>query len=137
MASFVGENNCFRGKVSKIIDGQAIIDTNRTGALRGRIATGAQGKLSVGDDAMMFIRPEGLSLTDKEASDTRIMAEVHHSEFEGQSYNVFLEGTEGKEMKMALTNQGEAQLFDAGSNLAMSFDAHQAVIVPAGELASE
>jgi spermidine/putrescine transport system ATP-binding protein len=137
VASFVGENNCFRGKVSKIIDGQAILDTNRTGELRGRIATAAQGKLSVGDDAMMFIRPEGLDLTDKDACDTRIMAEVHHSEFEGQSYNVFLEGTEGKEMKMALTNRGEARLFDSGSTLAMSYDANQAVIVPAGELASE
>ncbi len=137
VASFVGENNCFRGKVSKIIDGQAVIESNRTGALRGRITTGAQGKLSVGDDAMMFIRPEGLSLTDKKACDTRIMAEVHHSEFEGQSYNVFLEGTEGKEMKMALTNRGEAQLFDSGSQLKISFDANQAVVVPVGELASE
>ena len=43
-------------------------------------------------------------------SDTRIKANVRHSEFEGQTYNVFMEGCAGKEIKMSLTNRGEAQL---------------------------
>ncbi len=138
VASFVGENNVFRGKISKIIDGQAIIDTNRTGLLRGRVSSMAQGKLSVGDDAMMFIRPEALDISEeKSASDTRIIANVRHSEFEGQSYNVFMEGSAGKEMKMALTNRGETRLYDADVELTLGYDANQAVIVPAGELASE
>ena len=139
VASFVGENNMFRGKIKSINKkGMAIVDTNRTGTLRGRIATGARDKLSEGDDAMLFIRPEALHLSEKKTkSDTRIKANVRHSEFEGQSYNVFLEGTEGKEMKMSLVNRGEAQLFDAGTPLTMQYDAEQAVIVPAGELASE
>ncbi len=138
VASFVGENNVFRGKVSKVSNGHAIVDTNRTGELKGRIATGATGKLQAGDDAMMFIRPEALHLSEKKTkSNTRIIADVHHSEFEGQSYNVFLEGSAGKEMKMSLVNRGEAQLFDAGNKLTLQYDAEQAVIVPAGELASE
>jgi len=138
VASFVGENNVFRGKVSKISGGEAIIDTNRTGELRARISTAATGNLKVGDDAMMFVRPEALHISDdKEASDTRIIAKVRHSEFEGQSYNVFLEGSEGKEMKMSLTNRGEARLFDSGVDLAMRYDAGQAIVVPAGEMASE
>jgi len=138
VASFVGENNVFRGKVKSITDNQAIIETNRTGDLRARVSTGAAGKLNVGDDAMMFIRPEALHLSDeKTKTDTRIKASVLHSEFEGQSYNVFLEGSEGKELKMALTNRGEARLFDAGVELTMKYDAAQAVAVPAGELASE
>lgn len=138
VASFVGENNVFRGKIKSISKGQAVIDTNRTGALRARISTGAADKLNVGDDAMMFIRPEALHISEKTTkSNTRIKAKVRHSEFEGQSYNVFLEGSEGKEMKMALTNRGEARLFDSGVNLTMQYDATQAVVVPAGELASE
>jgi spermidine/putrescine transport system ATP-binding protein len=138
VASFVGENNVFRGKVSKISGGEAIVDTNRTGELRARISTASVGKLKVGDDAMMFVRPEALHISDdKKKSDTRIIAKVRHSEFEGQSYNVFLEGSEGKEMKMSLTNRGEARLFDAGVDLAMRYDAGQAVVVPAGEMASE
>jgi len=138
VASFVGENNVFRGKISSISNGHALIDTNRTGTLRARVSSAAKGKLSPGDDAMMFIRPEALDIAeDKASSDTRIKADVRHSEFEGQSYNVFMEGSAGKEMKMSLINRGEARLFDAGVKLTLQYDADQAVIVPAGELASE
>ncbi len=138
VASFVGENNVFRGTVKSIAEGFAIVETNRTGDLRARISTACLGKLGVGDDAMMFIRPEALHISEeKEKTDTRIKAAVLHSEFEGQSYNVFLEGSEGKELKMALTNRGEARLFDAGVELTLKYDANQAVAVPAGELASE
>jgi spermidine/putrescine transport system ATP-binding protein len=138
VASFVGENNVFRGKVKSISEGQAVIETNRTGDLRARISTGAMDKLNVGDDAMMFIRPEALHISDeKDKTDTRIKAAVLHSEFEGQSYNVFLEGSEGKELKMALTNRGQTRLFDAGVELTLKYDASQAVAVPAGDLASE
>lgn len=139
VASFVGENNMFRGKIKSIArDGMAVIDTNRTGALRARISSAVKGNLSKGDDAMMFIRPEALHISKQnKASDTRIVANVRHSEFEGQNYNVFLEGSEGKEIKMSLVNRGEAQLFDPGTSLKMQFDPDQAVIVPVGELASE
>ena len=62
VASFVGENNCFRGKVSKIIDGQAVmVDTNRTGTLtRPYNDRRNRANSSVGDNAMMFVRPEAL-----------------------------------------------------------------------------
>jgi len=103
-----------------------------------RIASDAVGKLQVGDDAMMFIRPEALNISDKKAkSNTRIKAVVTHSEFEGQSYHVFIEGTEGKEMKMSLINRGEDRMYDRGKELFLSYDPNQAVALPAGELASE
>ncbi len=138
VASFVGENNMLRGKVSKISKGYAVVETNRTGTLRGRITTGAVGNMKVGDDVMMFIRPEALEVSGKKSlTDTRIVAHVHHSEFEGQSYNVFLEGSQGKELKMSLINRGESQLFEPNDKLVLQYDVDQAVIVPAGELASE
>ncbi len=138
VASFVGENNMFRGKVKSISKGYAVVDTNRTGRLRARVATGAKDKLSPGDDAMIFIRPEALHIAeDKRKTDTHILANVGHSEFEGQTYNVFLEGDEGKEMKMSLVNRGEARLYDSGEKLTLKYDANQAVALPAGELAAE
>ncbi len=138
VASFVGENNVFRGKVKSISKDMAVIDTNRTGELRSRISSDAQGKLNVGDDAMLFIRPEALDITETtSASNTRIKARVRHSEFEGQSYHVFLEGSEGKEIKMTLTNRGEDRMYERGKELFLSFEANQAVALPAGELASE
>lgn len=138
VASFVGMNNVFRGKIKSISKGQALVETNRTGDLLARITTGATGKLSAGDDAMVFIRPEGLHIAEKaNKTNTRIKARVQNSEFEGTNYNVFLEGDEGKEMKMSLVNRGEARLYDPGTELTLQFDANQAVVVPAGELASE
>lgn len=138
VASFVGENNVFRGKVKSIADGHAIVSTNRSGELRARVSSAALGSLKVGDDSMLFIRPEALDIAEKQSkSHTNIIARVRHSEFEGQSYNVFLEGAEGKEMKMALINRGEARLYDPGVELVLEYDANQAVALPAGELASE
>ncbi len=138
VASFVGENNVFRGKVKSISKNIAVIETNRTGNLRARISSDNQGKLKVGDDAMLFVRPEALDIsTKKTKSDTRIKAVVTHSEFEGQSYHVFIEGTEGKEMKMSLINRGEDRMYDRGKELFLEYDANQAVALPAGELASE
>ncbi len=138
VASFVGENNVYRGKVKSVSEGYAVIDTNRTGGLRARIASAAKDTLTVGDNAMLFIRPEALRISDSGSkSDTRIAARVLHSEFEGQAYNVFLEGSDGKEMKMALTNHGETHLYDAGEELTLEYNASQAVALPAGELAGE
>ena len=91
--------------MKSISKGYAVVETNRTGRLRARIATDAKDKLSVGDDTMIFIRPEALDISEQKAkTDTRITAQVKHSEFEGQTYNVFLEGDAGKEMKMSLVN---------------------------------
>lgn len=138
VASFVGMNNMFRGKVKSISKGQALVETNRSGNLLARITTGATGKLNVGDDAMVFIRPEGFHVAEETTkTNTRIKANVRHSEFEGTSYNVFLEGDAGKEMKMSLVNRGEARLYASGSELTLQFDANQAVVVPAGEVAGE
>ena len=138
VASFVGMNNMFRGKVKSISKGMALVETNRTGNLLARISTGALGKLNVGDDAMVFIRPEALHIADKAAkTNTRIKAKVRHSEFEGTNYNVFLEGDAGKEMKMSLVNRGEARMYDFGEELTMQFNSANAVVVPAGEVAGE
>ena len=139
VASFVGENNMFRGKVNSISkSGMAMIETNRSGTLKARVSSAVRGKLKVGDDAMMFIRPEAFDIAEaKSNSDTCIRANVRHSEFEGQTYNVFMEGDAGKEIKMSLTNRGEARLFDAGVELIMQYEASQAVVIPVGELASE
>lgn len=138
VASFVGSNNLFRGKVSDISEGIATIDSNRTGEMRARISTGATGKLSVGDDAMLFVRPEAFSISDKETeTGVHITADVHRSEFEGTKYNVFLKGNEDKDIAVSITNHGEARLYAPDTKLHLKYDPTRAVVVPAGELASE
>jgi len=138
VASFVGENNVFRGKVKSIVNGQAVVATNRSGELRARVASDAMARFAAGDDAMLFIRPEALHVArHEEISDTLIKATVKNSEFEGQSYNVFLEGAGSKQMKMSLVNLGKVEMYESGTELTLQFDPEQAVVVPAGELASE
>lgn len=138
VASFVGENNVFRGNVKSIDGDSALIDTNRSGELLARIAPSALGKLNVGDPAMMFIRPEACSIAaDSAPAKNRLTAMVKHEEFEGQIYNVFLEGSEGKEIKMSLVNVGQQRQSAQGHDLTLEYDARQAVVLPAGDLASE
>ena len=63
VASFVGENNVFRGKVKSLANGHAVLATNRSGELRARIATSAVADLNVGDEAMLFVRPESFAIS--------------------------------------------------------------------------
>ncbi|WP_169568706.1 ABC transporter ATP-binding protein [Sneathiella limimaris] len=138
VASFVGENNVFRGTIKSIEGSHAIVSTNRTGDLVGRIAPAAAGKLSVGDQAMMFLRPEACSLAgDDNPAQNRFKAVVQHEEFEGQTYNVFMEGDQGKEIKMSLVNVGQDRKSAAGQELTLEYNPELAVILPFGELASE
>lgn len=137
-ASFVGENNVFRGKVAKIIGDEVLIDTNRSGGLLGRISTANQGKMKVGDDAMMFIRPEACAVAPEGSKGNRyVTARVTHEEFEGNTYNIFSEGDGGKEIKVSIPNLGQSFESYAGRQITLGFDASNAVVVPAGELANE
>lgn len=138
VASFVGETNVFRGKVSSISGNEAMISTNRSGELLTRITPSQVGKMSVGDDAMMFIRPEALELGPAETDNkTTISANVVNEEFEGNSFSVFMEGDGQKLIKMSVPNLGQDNISAQGENLSLHYNAANAVMMPAGELASD
>ena len=138
VASFVGENNVFRGKVKSVENGMAVVSTNRTGDLRARIGGAAKNNLKAGDEAMIFIRPEAFSIaTDTGNTGNQVKALVTNEEFEGQAYNVFLEGDEGKQIKMSLVNQGKVRSSSMGKDMTLEYDPEQATVLPKGELASE
>ena len=136
VASFVGENNVFRGKISAINGDEATIATNRSGELLSKITPAAMGSLSIGDDAMMFVRPEVLK-PGQGADKSTISAKVLNEEFEGNSYSVFLEGDGGKQIKMALPNLGQNLHSEKGEVVSFHYDVKNAVVMPAGDLASE
>jgi len=138
VASFVGETNVFRGKVKDINGSEAVIRTNRSGDLLTRITPTQVGKMSVGDDAMMFIRPEALQLGQAgTGAKTTISAKVVNEEFEGNSFSVFLEGDGGKSIKMSVPNVGQDNISARGENLSLHYDAANAIMTPTGELASD
>ncbi|MBO9446834.1 ABC transporter ATP-binding protein [Ruegeria sp. R14_0] len=137
-ASFVGENNVFRGKIKQVMGNEAMIATNRSGDLVARISTANQGKLQEGDDAMLFIRPEAFSIAaDGATGDHFVTARVTHEEFEGNVYNIFTEGEGGKEIKVSLPNLGQSFEDHTGQNITLEYETRNAVLVPAGELAAE
>ena len=138
VASFVGENNVFRGKIKSISGGEAVITTNRSGDLLAQVTPTQVGKMNVGDDAMMFIRPEALAIGEADPSAmTTITANVVNEEFEGNTFSVFLEGDGGKQIKMAVPNLGQDRIATKGNDMSLHYDASNAIIMPTGELASE
>jgi spermidine/putrescine transport system ATP-binding protein len=137
VASFVGENNCVSGTVKALSEEFAVL-TTELGDLRARIASAARGKLKAGGQAMIFIRPESLSIADSPAEgDNRLTATIANEEFEGQSYHVYLKGPKGAALKMSLVNSGQSRSHSIGEKLTLAFDPKVAVALPAGELASD
>ena len=137
-ASFVGENNVFRGTVKRVSGSEVLIATGRSGDLAARISTANQGKLHEGDEAMMFVRPEALTVaTDGMSGDHCIDARVKHEEFEGNVFNIFTEDAGGKEIKVSLPNTGQSFQDHTGQTITLEYQTRNAVAVPAGELAAE
>lgn len=131
VASFVGENNTFPGKILNADKDSAVIET-AFGALRGRNAKG----LKSGDDATLFIRPEILK-PGSGAPDATFSSHVTTVAFEGSSTHLFLRGAGRKDIAMTVSRHGGDTLPEAGAAAVVSYDPRHAVVLPAGPLARE
>ncbi len=138
VASFVGENNLFKGKVSDINGEQAVVDTN-VGRVRARLAKlPKERQLETGDSAFVFVRPESLKFANGVDSENLIKAKIHQEEFEGQFWQVFLNvADEAKKIKMSLVNDGSALQHETGADVTLTFQPDLAVALPEGPLAQE
>ena len=133
VASFVGENNPFTGRVSSADGRYAVVDT-AFGPLRGRNLRG----LDVGSTAMLFVRPESLGLANGQAHPENVIeSPVVHSEFEGSFFSVFLRGEGRKDIVMSMANSGNLPDFREGETARVAFQADRALVLPAGEVADE
>lgn len=135
VASFVGENNAFEGKVSRAEGKYAVIDTS-FGPLRGTNNRG----LAAGDQAYIFIRPEALKPAGSidTSDDTSFESEILKEEFEGSFLHVFLRSEKDQRpITMALINDAGIERHTPGNILGVTFDPDFAVALPAGELADE
>jgi spermidine/putrescine transport system ATP-binding protein len=134
VASFVGENNPFRGRVAKAEDGQAVIETH-FGPLRG-VNNHA---LREGDEAFIFVRPESIRLLNGETTlDNTFETEVLKEEFEGSFVHIFLRGeTTDKDLRVAMTNDGNIPQLTQGDRIRVGFDVKRGIALPFGEMADE
>ena len=137
VASFVGENNLFDGKVSELSEDYVVVDTT-SGKLRARRAKGIGGEISKGDDAYVFIRPESLKFVNGADVDNRVRAEIKQQEFEGSFWQVFFD-VEGnsRNIKLSTVNDGTTLAHKVGERVELGFSADLAIATAAGELAAE
>ena len=133
VASFVGENNPFRGTVTAADGRYALIDS-QFGPLRGLNNQG----LKVGDDALLFVRPQNFSVPEStEGLENRIKTKVLKEEFEGSFRHAFLQGEGEKVIKVAFPNDGRGRPFQDGEVTTLTFSPDRATALPYGEMADE
>ncbi|PZF78460.1 ABC transporter ATP-binding protein [Aestuariivirga litoralis] len=131
VASFVGENNPFAGKVVSADGEHAAIETAH-GVLRGR----NDRKLKAGDRAILFVRPESFRLG-AGASDATIVSETLSSAFEGNATHVFLKGSTKKDITVTVARHGSHRIPAQGEAAAIHFDPSMGVVLPEGKMARE
>ncbi len=131
VASFVGENNPFGGIVSKATKDAAVVET-AFGALAGRNPKG----LKVGDKAILFVRPESLSLGKGKANAT-FSSSVESVAFEGNMTHVFLKGSGKKNITVTVGRHGGVKVPGQGEKTQVHFDEALGLVLPEGKMARE
>jgi len=131
VATFVGANNLFRGKITGLSGDIAVIDT-KLGTMRGRNPQG----LTLGSEAILFVRPEKTHiLSGGEKADNVINVKYDRRDLEGAFVNLhFQEG--GDSFSVHKTNV-DIKAYDTGEQCAIGFDSQAGMILPQGELADE
>jgi spermidine/putrescine transport system ATP-binding protein len=100
VASFVGENNPFEGRVVAAENGHAVVESP-IGRLRGR----NRGGMSIGDPAVLFVRPEIFALG-AGREDGSLESEVLNVAFEGNTTHLFLRGPDPRKPIMVSGARG-------------------------------
>jgi spermidine/putrescine transport system ATP-binding protein len=130
VASFVGENNRFTGRVISVEGGMARIDTV-AGPLVGR----AGADLSVGQNAILFARPERVAVglngsSDGDIGPNALDAQVTGRAFEGAFAHLALTGPNGVALKAHLVGTDGAGAGPAIGDLCrVSFRPERAIVL--------
>lgn len=133
VASFVGENNVFAGKVTRVADGMASVDSPI-----GRLTGVNGGNLTVGDEAILFVRPERVALLPADGkADNLIDTELTATNFEGSFAHLIMAGTEDRDITVHLPNDGAMASFEIGRACRVGFGHADAVVLAKSELARD
>jgi spermidine/putrescine transport system ATP-binding protein len=130
VASFVGENNDFRGKIIQTSDGFAEIETSE-GRFRGRVSDGNRNLLSDSTSASLFVRPEALKIAESGGgAGNNLQARLLREEFEGNMRHLVLELNSGQLLRMTLVNDGHVLDYGPGATVPVMFNPELAVVLP-------
>ena len=131
VASFVGENNAFPGKVANADSEYAMIET-AFGSLRGRNPK----KLKAGDKAILFVRPESMMIGPGEGG-TSLDSKIESVAFEGNVTHVYLQGRNGKDITMTVGRHVAERIPAKGETVALHYPARLGIALPEGTMARE
>lgn len=135
VATFVGENNPFTGRVVEAAEGYAVIETSR-----GRLRARNRENLTTGDPATVFVRPERCLLLDggqpdNASPDNTLVSEVERIDLEGAYVNLFVRGDQGRSLIVHLTNDRDLSKLSTGQQVTIGFSADAAVALPSSAAA--
>ena len=130
-ATFVGANNMFKGKIVEQTNDIAVIDT-KYGHLRGHNPQ----NLKLGAEAILFVRPEKTHVEKSgNEMDNTILVKYERRDLEGAFINLHFR-QDDDEYSVHKTNV-DVPAFAKGDQCKICFNASDAMILPAGELADE
>jgi spermidine/putrescine transport system ATP-binding protein len=124
VASFVGENNKFEGRIGKISAGMAEFRSGEL-TLAGRLGPGVTAKTK----ARLYVRPEHCRLAAKAGKANAIPVTVRDAAFEGNFIAVNAAGADGRTYTVQIRNDGRSKAPATGARLHLVFDATDAAIL--------
>jgi spermidine/putrescine transport system ATP-binding protein len=125
VASFVGENNVFQGKVLSALDGIADFETS-SGVFRARLGAGVNN----GTPARLYVRPEHARLVPSVPSGANSIAvTVADAAFEGNFINIQARNNAGRHFTVEMRNDGTTAMPASGTAMHLVFDPDKAVIL--------
>lgn len=137
VASFVGENNVFQGKVNRLDQSAAVVETPYGEFCARPIQRNNQDQLRVGDDAMVFVRPEAIENAQSDSANS-ISGEVLQTEFEGNLWQLHVQlPNGGPRITRSSINDGRATKHQVGDRIELGFSETSAIALPTGQLAAE
>ena len=138
VATFVGENNAFYGKVEKVEGDKVKVQTGGSSFI-GQAGLGLDKKnykFKAGDEVIMFVRPEAISLKgNSKKAQNSFSAEVKTIEFEGNLKNIFLRSAEDVDIRFSVPSSSDTSGIELSKNVSLSFSQDNAVVLPTGALA--
>lgn len=127
VASFVGENNRVSGRVLSAESNLVMLDCGPLGKLAGRF----QGKLAVGTDATLFIRPEHFRLQPEEGMHT-LKATIDEVNFEGAYLTLKAKTSDDLALSIQLGAHQFSESLKKGASVSLSYSEQDAIVI-AGE----
>lgn len=129
VASFVGENNQIRGRITAVADGQATLETP-LGTLKGRNPVG----LKEGEEALIFVRPEQLKLR-ANGSTVGFEGEALDVAYEGSVTHVTLRVRTGQKITATIGAASGTALPTPGETLRIGFQPEDGLLLARPERA--